>query len=342
MSSIVMRLVNDAAGELQNENPPFKLQQTQQFVTAAILGNGVKSFEEMTDLRIPIVFDPALAARYDKSQGNSSRDLRDDAVSQRVEKAVSRIYAKQGKTLADIDSVELQFLKLRVIDVVSSHIRKRGLCVYTQKLLFSPEFEQIGMAILKEMKQPEEQIPPSTASAAVANRLLPALPSQNLKDHLQYLSSHPMRGWGLRRKSFAQWVEEYAPTAVEFPAPNIEVGEFAREDRYSAHPYANSAQLGFGFFLATKHDQLGKLLVLTPTFFHGRRAGEEEGPWRAEFLRNQYRVEWMRPDERKRLKSVLEDLGGQSARLKACPTCSEIYSDDRDDLKLRCTCARGN
>lgn len=342
MSSIVMRPASDAARELQYETPAFKLQQTQQFVTAAILGNGVKSFEEMTDLRIPIVFDPALAARYDTAKGSSPQDLRGDAVGQRVEKAVSRICAKQGKTFADIDPVELKFLKLRVIDVISSHIRKHGLCVYTQKLLFSPEFKQIGMAILKEMKQPEEQIPPSTASAAVANGLLPALPSRNLKDHLQYLNSHPMRGSGMGRKSFAQWVEEYAPTAVEFPAPNIEVGEFAREDRYSAHPYANSAQLGFGFFLATEHDQLGRLLVVTPMLFNRRRAGEAEGPWRAEFLSKQYHVKWMMPDESKRLQGVLGDLGRQSARLKACPTCIEIYSDDRDDLKLRCTCARGN
>ncbi len=342
MSSIVMRPAKDAAGELQYETPPFQLQQTQQFVTAAILGNGVKSFEEMTDLRIPIVFDPALAALYDNSQGNSPLDLRGDAVGQRVERAVSRIYAEQGKTFADIDPLELEFLKLRVFDVVSSHIRKRGLCVYTQKLLFSPEFERIGMAILQEMKQPEEQIPPSTASAAVANGLLPALPSRNLKDHLQYLNSQPMRGWGLGRRSFAQWVEEYAPTAVEFPAPNIEVGKFAREDRFSAHPYSNSAQLGFGFFLATEHDQLGRLLVVTPTLFHRRRAGQAEWPWRAEFLSNQYHVEWMMPDESKRLEGVLGDLGRQSARLKACPTCTEIYSDDRDDLKLRCTCARGN
>jgi hypothetical protein len=42
-----MRAATSAASELQSEDPSFKLQQVQQFVTAALLGNGVKSFEAM-------------------------------------------------------------------------------------------------------------------------------------------------------------------------------------------------------------------------------------------------------------------------------------------------------
>jgi hypothetical protein len=343
MASIAMRAVMSAASALQSEDPAFKHQQIQQFVTAGLVGNGVKSFEAMTELGIPIVIDPMLARRPHSSQGVSPRDLREDVIAQRVEKAVCRIYANQGRPLPDLDSVTFQFFKMRVSNIVATHIRKQGLCVYTHKLLFSPVFEQIGIAVLKEMKQPEEQIAPSTASAAVANGLLPALPSRNLKDHLLFLNSQPMRGWGMNRKSFAQWVKEYAPTVVEFPAPNLKPGESAREDSYRASPYSNSAQLGFGFFLATKHDQVGdRILIVTPTLFNSRRAGAPEEPWRPEFLSKHEILGFMRPEEHKRLKDALEDFGRQSARLNVCPTCTEIYSDDRDDLKLRCNCACGN
>lgn len=342
MASIAMRAVMSAASELQSEDPQFEHQQVQQFVTAGLVGNGVKSFEAMMALGIPIVSDPILAGHPHNSQSVPPRDLREDVIAQRVEKAVCRIYAKQGRPLPDLGSVSFQFFKMRVSNIVATHIRKEGLCVYTHKLLFSPEFERIGMAVLKEMKQPEEQIAPSTASAAVANGLLPALPSRTLKDHLQFLNSQPMFGVGMSRKSFAQWVNEYAPTVVEFPAPNLKPGRFAREDSFSVSSYSNSAQLGLGFFLATKHDQIGdRILIVTPTLFI-RRAGAAEEPWRLEFLEKQEHLGLMRPEERKRLKDALEAFGRQSARLKVCPICTEIYSNDRDDLKLRCNCAHGN
>jgi hypothetical protein len=242
-----------------------------------------------------------------------------------------------------LGSASFQFFKLRISNIVATHIQKHGLCVYTHKLLFAPVFEQIGMAILKEMKQPEEQIAPSTASAAVANGLLPALPSNRLKDHLLFLNSQPMLSFGVNGKSFGRWVDEYAPTVVEFPAPNLKQGASARIDSYRVSSHSNVAQLGLGFFLATQHDQIGdSILFVTPVLFNSRRAGASEEPWRPEFLRKQEHLGFMRPEERKRLKDVLEDFGQQSARLKVCPTCTEIFSNDRDDLKLRCNCVHGN
>ena len=343
MASIAMRAVMSAASELQSEDPQFKHQQIQQFITAGLLGNSVSKFEEMVALGIPIFVDPMLLRHPRGSQSDLLSDLREDVIAQRVEKAVCRIYADQNMPLPDLSSVSFQFFKIRVSNIVATHIRKHCLKVYTHKLLFSPEFAKIGMTILKEMKQPEEQIAPSTASTAVANGLLPALPSRNLKDHLQFLNSKPMRGWNMGRESFAHWVDEYAPSVVEFPAPNLEPGETAREDSYSASPYSNSAQLGLGFFLATKHDQIGDgIKIVTPMFFNSRRSGATEQPWRCEFLSKQENPGFMRPEARKRLNDAIEDIGRQSARLKACPTCDEIYSDDREDLKLRCNCARGN
>lgn len=343
MASIVMHAVMSAASELQSEDPQFKHQQIQQFITAGLLGNSVSKFEEMVALRIPIFVDPMLARHTLGTQTDLLSDLREDVIAQRVEKAVRRLHADKNMPLPYASSVSFQFFKMRVSNIIATNIRKHCLKVYTHKLLFSPEFEKIGMAILKEMKQPEEQIAPSTASAAIANKLMPALPSRNLKAHLQFLSSKPMRGWNMGRKSFAHWVNEYAPTVVEFPAPNLEEGESAREDSYRTSPYANSAQLGLGFFLATKHDQIGdRILIVTPMLFNNRRSKTTEQPWRAEFLGRQTNLNLMRPKNRKRLTNAIEDIGGQSFRLKACPSCKEVYSDDREDLKLRCNCAHSD
>lgn len=188
MASIAMRAVMSAASELASEDPPFAHQHIQQFVTAALFGNSVNSFEVMLALSIPVVIDPNLANLPDSASGKWADDLRLDVVGKRVEKAVGRICVKEGKPMPDPDSIPSQFQKLRVGNIVATQIRRHGLCLYTHKLLFSPEFEKIGMAVLKEMKQPDEQrgeekftFARSTASAAIANGLLPALPARNLK-----------------------------------------------------------------------------------------------------------------------------------------------------------------
>ena len=340
MVSIAMRAVMSAASELQTENPQFKHQHVQQFVTAGLVGNSVKSFEAMTALGIPVVVDPLRISRRNNVQTAIMSDLREDVIAQRVEKAVYRICKDQKRPLPELDSVSFQFLKMRVSNIVATHIRKHGLSIYTHKLLFSPVFEQIGMTILKEMKQPEEQISPSTASAALANGLMPALPSHNLKDHLLFLNSQPMRGWNFNRKSFAQLVNEYAPTVVEFPPPNLRLGEPAREDTYRTTQNSSSAQLGLGFFLATQHDQIGdRILIVTPMLFNSKRFKAPIDIWRPEFLSKQEKLGLMQPEERRILKNTLQDFGRFSARLKVCSSCNEIYSNDRDDLKLRCNCA---
>ena len=343
MASIAMRAVMSAASELASIDPPFKHQQIQQFVTGALVGNGVNSFEAMIALGIPVVVDPALTSLQDRALGKWTCDLRADVVGARVDDAVRRIYKKQGKPMPAPDSIPFQFLKMRVGDIVATHIRKHGLRVYNHKLLFSPDFAEIGMAVLKEMKQPEKEIAPLTASSAVANGLLPTLPSRNLKEHLRFLNSVRMGGWGEPGKSFALWVSEATPKLVEFPAPNLKQGKWARVDSYRADPYSCSAELGMGFFLATTHNQVGeRMAILTPMLSNKRRTGLPPQSWKAHFLSDQEHLRFMNPDDRKRLKDALEDSGSQSVLLKVCPTCNEIYSDDRDELKLRCNCARSS
>jgi hypothetical protein len=338
VANIAMRAVEPATRDLQAASLPFKHQNIQQFVTAALLGKAVSSFEEMAKLGMPVVIDEKRTNVADGAYSTWARHLRDDVVEERAEKALRRIHERTGLPLPTDD--ELKFIKIRVSSTVTSHIRRQGLFVYSQKLLFAPTFEAIGMAVLKEMKVPE--LPPVSASTAIAIGSLPRLPSHNLKEHLLYLGG---QGLGFRTSpvTLAKWIAANQPTVVEFPAPNIEQGESSRVDRFDQSANGARAELGLGFFLATTKDQIGdRMSVLTPMLFNSARAGSPSQPWRAEFLSNQPHLDLMKREERKRLESALADIGRQSARLKVCPICAEVYSDDREDLRLRCTCVARN
>lgn len=335
MASIAVRVAESAASVILTENLPIKPQNCQQFVSAALLGRGVSSFEEMTKLKIPAVIDEGQANVTNDALSTWGRALRDDVVSERAGKALRRVYEHLSEPLPD--PVVFQFQKLRVASIITEHVRQHGLFVYTQKLLFDPAFRSVGIDLLKEMKLPE--LPPASASSAVACDLLPALPSRNLKEHLLFLGRQSMRGLGSRFGRFATWVDENEPTLVEFPAPNLEPGRTARKDRYYDHPKYPGAELGLGFFLAITKGQIGeRIQIVTPMLSHKRPVGESPQPWRPEFLSTQVNQGLVNAVERKRLEAALRDIGHQSARLKVCPSCSEVYSDDRADLKLRCSC----
>lgn len=332
MASIAIRAAVSAADAFQADDLPLSVQTRQQLVAAALAGPAVSSFEEMTKLGIPIVIDRAQADAPHTALSTWAFHVRDDAVAARADTALRRAYQRAGRPVPD--AVTFQFQKLKVATTITQHIRRHGLFVYTQKLLFAPEFEAVGMAVLKEMRLPE--LPPVSASAAVAVGRLPALPSAKLKQHLDFLAGQRMRAGGV---SFAQWVAEYAPILVEFPAPDLEPGRVARTDRYTEHPKYPGAELGLGFFLATTHDQIGeRIQIVTPLLSHKPRGGPAAQPWTAFFVSQQVHRGIMEASARKRLRAVLADIGGQSARLKVCPRCAEIHSDDRADLKRRCAC----
>ncbi|QJQ95441.1 MULTISPECIES: hypothetical protein [Halomonadaceae] len=338
MASIAMRVAQSAASAIQAENLPLQLQNCQQFIQAALLGRGVSSFEDMKRLGIPVVIDKGQENVASNAFSTWGRVLRDDIVSERADKALRRVYERSRKPLPD--PVEFQFQKLRVAAIITEHIRQHGLFVYTQRLLFAPAFRSIGMGLLKEMKLPE--LPPSSASSAIACDLLPALPSHNLKEHLLFLGGQHMRGFGLPFGSFAKWVSENEPTLVEFPAPDLKPGRMARKDlfyEHPKHPKHPSAELGLGFFLAVTKNQIPEnISIVTPLLQHRQAEGYPQQPWRAEFTSEGISKRFISAVERKRLEAALSNFGGQSARLKVCPSCSEIYSDDRNDLNLRCSC----
>lgn len=326
-------LAAQAAAELISADIlPLSPQTCQNLVTAALVGDAVKNFEDATAKKLPTVTDKAQAADTRGVPPIWSRQLRDDAVAERAGKAMTRALVKAG--LPQPAALEFNFLKLRVAEIVTRQIRERGLFVYTQRLLFSPEFAKTGLQVLDRMKLPE--LPPVAASVAVATGEVPPLPSRTLKDHLQVLNSRPMRGWRGPRGSFTDWVAKAAPIVVEFPAPNVAAGRTCRSDRFSIG-YRRSAELGMGFFLATDFNQIDdRLNVVTPMLFHSAAPDGEPQPWRVEFLSEQIHRGFTPRDDDSRLQRALDD----GAQLKVCPSCEEIYSDAREDLKLRCHCAR--
>ncbi|MBA5639795.1 hypothetical protein H3H37_22290 [Duganella sp. LX20W] len=337
MATIAMRVATSAASALQADNLPFKIQNSQQFVVAALFGNSVVSFEEMLKLEVPIVIDEVEAKASNGTVRTWERLLRDDVVFERVDKALRRAYERLGEPLPD--PITLRFMKLNATDIVTKHVRQHGLFVYTQKLLFSPAYKAVAIDMLKEMKLPE--LPPVSASTAIASGRLPALPSNNLKEHLLFLGGQRMQGFGFLGSSFARWVAEHEPTLVEFPAPNLEPGRMARADRFTEHPKFPVAELGLGFFLATAKGQLGEnISIVTPWYSLRQPMNSPPKPWSANFLRESVNPRFQKPIERTRLDSAFADIGRQSVRLKVCPGCDEIYSNDRVDLKLSCTCAQ--
>jgi hypothetical protein len=297
MAAIAMRVAKAAASAIQAENLPFQLQHVQQFVTAALAADAVPSFEAMMAHKLPVVIDHA-QARGERTAWE--RHLRDDAVFERVEKALR---GRFGDALHS--PVDLDFIKLRVAAIVLDEIRKQGLFVYSQKLLFAPEFRNTGMALLKAMKLPE--LPAAAASVAVATGDMPA-----------------------------------HPTVVEFPAPKVEAGRMSRSDRMHLGPGKRPyAELGMGFFVASTRGQFpDRIGIVTPILFNRGPSDGVQQPWYAEFLTSQERLRVSGPEQTRGLIATLADIGGQSAHLNVCPSCWEIYSTDRDDLKLHCDCAR--
>ncbi|WP_431229190.1 hypothetical protein [Burkholderia contaminans] len=333
MAYPIVLVANAAADLILADDLPLTPQACQNLVTAALVADAAKNFEDAMAKDLPIVTDKAQAADTRGVPPIWNRQLRDDAVSDRAGKALMRALERSGQPLPP--ALEFDFLKLRVTEIVTRQIRERGLFVYTQRLLFSPEFATTGMQVLEKMKLPE--LPPVAASVAVATGEVPPLPSRNLKEHLQFLNTPTMRGWRGPRGSFADWVAKAAPAVVEFPAPNVAAGRTCRSDRFSTG-YRRSAELGMGFFLATDFDQIGdRLNIVTPMLFHHAALDGNPQPWRAEFLSEQVHRRFTPRDENARLQKAM----GESPRLKVCPSCAEIYSDDRADLKLRCQCQRG-
>ncbi|MFM0174753.1 hypothetical protein PQR33_36110 [Paraburkholderia sediminicola] len=342
MASIAMRAAESAHKEYQALDPSFKVQQFAQFVASALIGNGVKNFETLTQLGIPVVIDAAHTGSTDDKLCTWGRALRHDAVDERVEKALSRICEERGRPMPD--ERELNSIKLRVGIIVTGHIREHGLFVYTQKLLFDPKFAEICMSVLKEMKLPDtggQAFHPASASCAIANGLLPDLPSRTLKDHLLFLGALSMLGSGARGgRAFSEWVKENEPTLVEYPAPNLYQSRDARVDHYFVTARSRSAELGMGFFLASTKGQFsGQISIVSPVLFHTSGADDLNfRNWRVEFLKNQAVESLSRmTEEGERLRRAIK----KGALLRVCPDCSEVYSDARDELKLRCNCARG-
>lgn len=341
MASIAVRAAVSAHNELQSQGLPFKLQQVQHFVAGALVGNGVKNFESFSKLRIPAAIDAEFAGSTDDSLCTWGRMLRLDVVDERVEKAMIRICGDEGRPLPE--DPDLNAIKLRVSITVADHIRKHGLFVDPQKLLFIPTLAGVSMSVLKEMKRPdtdEQKFPPAAASSALANGLLPSLPARTLKDNLLYLGNQSMIGLGMPSALFAKWVEDNEPVMVEYPAPNIRVGRASRFDHYFVNNASSSAELGLGFFLATRKKQFdGQIAIVTPVLHHKSRSDDDVSrPWYAEFLKEQVHEKFMPHDDLKRLLAAMENK--RSARLKVCPACAEIYSDSRAELTLGCNCAR--
>ena len=331
MTKIAMRVATSAARALQADNLPFQPESTAQLVVAALVGSSVSSYEEAKDLDIPFVVDEPQSSG---SGGRAwARQLREDVVLERAGKALNRAYERAGKFKPS--KIELEVQKVRAESHVNEHIARHHLYVYTQKLLFSPRYASIATKVLAGMKHPI--LGAATASAAIACGLIPAPPSRDMKEHLLFLGPLMASGIGHPRATLSSWVAKNQPFVVEFPTPNLEASRDARVDRHFRSGQSMASELGLGFFLVCKDELPDVYVVVTPMLFHRQPLAGASGPWRPEFHKSVVRTH--QRTAFKYLQDVLADKKHESAQLKACASCGEIYSNDHAYLQLRCACA---
>lgn len=344
MSSIIMRITESASIKAHQSGLPIEPLAIAQVAVAALVGTGVNSFEAAVRWKVPFFISdrpyPALPM---------DRNFPLDAVFNRSKQIIARAHAR-GKAPAEIQplsDIELEVKAVALGTLVVEEVKVARLCVYGQKLLFAPEFQDKGKDILKGLVQRGTEV--NSACVAIASGLVPPLPSNSTKEHLLFLGSKAT--FTHNNPTFAQWIAKGETLLVEFPLPDIEQGDFARYDYFSpSHgaplkPMPASAGLGLGFFVV-RHERMNPTSsspdgspyfnVMTPSM-HFR--GGNKDSWSQPQFETKTTHETYRDSRYQKLEKQLRTKGRTFvAKLKVCPTCEEIYSDARADLGKRCDC----
>jgi hypothetical protein len=344
VSSIIMRITESASLKAHQSGLPIEPLATAQIAVAALVGTGVKSLEAAVRWNIPFFISdrpyPALPME---------QKFPLDAIFDRSRQMVVRAHGRGKASMESepLSDVELEIKATALGSIVVEEVKAAGLSVYTQKLLFAPEFREMGREVLKGLVFRGMEVP--FASVAIASGMIPPLPSNSTKEHLFFLGPEATRG--RNSPTFAQWVAMGDTLLVEFPLPDIEPGDRARYDNFNAigsgtlHPKRVSADLGLGFFVvrqerlnstSRKPEGSPYFHVMTPSLHF--RGGENKPSFRPEFQAKTVH-EHHRDDSYQKFEKQLRGKGRTFiAKLKVCPGCEEIYSDARADLKKRCDC----
>lgn len=344
MSSIVMRITESASVKAHQSGLLIEPLATAQIAVAALVGTGVKSLEAAVRWNIPFFISdrpyPALPME---------RKFPLDAVLDRSKQMVVRAHVRSKASMdtKPLNDVELEVKATALGTIVVEEVKAAGLSVYTQKLLFAPEFRERGREVLKGLVYRGMEVP--FASVAIARGMIPPLPSNSTKEHLLFLGPKVTRG--RNSPTFAQWVAMGDTLLVEFPLPDIEPGDRARYDNFSVigdsnlRPKRISADLGLGFFIvrqerlnptSRKPEGSPYFNVMTPSLHF--RGGENKPAFSPEF-QTQTVHKYYRDERYQKFEKQLHSKGRTFiAKLKVCSGCEEIYSDARADLKKRCDC----
>lgn len=343
MSSIIMRIPEFASLKEHQFNPPLAPLAIAQVAVAAVVGSGVNSLEAAVRWGVPFFIDerPYRPRPFE-------RKFPLNAVFDRAKQMLVRAHSrsKAAEDNEPLDEVELEVKATELGTLVVEAVKATGLHVYTQKLLFSPELRLKGSEILKGLVDPGTEI--VLASVAIASGAIPPPPSVSTKEHLVFLG--PKATYKIDNPTFAQWVAMGETFLVEYPLPNLEAGDMSRHDYYAPgrgplSMVRDSASLGLGFFVM-RHERLKPTSakpngspyfhVLTPTLqYHG----DEAVPWSRPMFETKTIYQYYGNSGYQQLDSKLRNKGRTFiAKLKVCPSCEEIYSDARADLKKSCTC----
>lgn len=331
MPSIIMRPTTSATDAINADSElkgiKIPVQSTAQIMTAGILADGVTKLEEAVRYQIPFVLDPV-----NSDDGTSlmpwTHQLHDVQMVERAKQILCRIYGKISGS-DSIDDAELDFKAQRVVSHVKDQIIQHGLHLYSQKWLFDasrPLNDRLGL--LKAIAN--THFGARSATAAIASGLMPALPAYSTPDFLRMLDGS-WRGVSFSVGNLREWIALTEPYLVEFPMPNVAAGKSSRIDEFKKTGTATNIILGLGFMLVTYDKQFDQYVVATPMLYSRREKNQQDVTYGKQYMLKSYTR--VRGKEYEQLADLLRGKGRTPVfRLKACPKCGAICSDDRPDL----------
>lgn len=249
-----------------------------------------------------------------------------------------------GKLL-ELDEEKAKDTARLISDIFVYHFPLR---VQALKILYEPEYTQNRSMIFRLLNSKGTELTP-LASAAIATKLLPALPAQTLAGHLRLMRSvaNFMDGSAMTVDEFIQraptriWCYP-SPFLIEaFPSLADSAFHVATEsDDWVVSDRKHENEIGVGFVLLqglTTSDGRPAYAVVSGRYV--LVGAGEDARWSDVEVVSTMRYDW--PNFRVK---ALADILGHSVELlpllSHCPVCNELQAFDQDKLPvIRCGCS---
>ncbi|WP_155416974.1 hypothetical protein [Chromobacterium violaceum] len=233
-----------------------------------------------------------------------------------------RLVIDRIKSVQKVD----EWVAQRAASVTLEVVRSSGLHVNTLKVLFDPAYADSRDRIFKAMSDPD--FPPTQATISIALGKLPALPAVSLAERLNWI------GPALALNGTVSEMVARTPTFLwDEPSRELRETHLSLTDKVDWRDgKLHSAELGLGFCLVRQEQYKGRVYtgIISPAaHYHAR----DERGWSASAIGQSG------SNDEARARSLATIIGkpvSSLPRLKICPVCLALYSDDLEDLHHVC------